>query len=63
VILTSDVTLCAPSLIEAAAICECSSMIPAETYLPVPSITFAPASERFFPMAEIFPSFNKISLF
>ena len=62
-ILTSEVTDCAPSLIEEAAICECSSIIPAVTCLPVPSITRAPASDRFLPTLAILPSLINTSVF
>ena len=47
---------------DAAAICECSSMIPAVKCLPVPSIIFAEASDKFFPIAAIFPFFTSTSV-
>ena len=54
--LTSAEELCPPSFIEAAAICECSSIIPGVKCLPLASITFAPDAFKFFPIASIFPS-------
>ena len=57
-ILTSAEELCPPSLIEAAAICECSSIIPGVRCLPLASITKAPDAFKFSPIALIFPSFT-----
>ena len=62
-ILVSAVTLCEHSLIPPeAAICECSSIMPAVKCLPVPSITFADASFKSFPTATIFPFFTSTSV-
>ena len=62
-ILTSEVTDCPPSLIDEAAICECSSMIPAERCLPVASTILADASCSDLPTCAIFPSFTSTSVF
>jgi hypothetical protein len=52
-----------PSLIADAAICECSSTIPAVKCLPVPSISMAFLSFKSLPIFAIFPSFKRISVF
>ena len=60
---TSAEEFCAPSFIEEAAICECSSTIPAVKCLPVPSITVALLDFKSLPIFEILPSSNKTSVF
>ena len=53
---TIDVTESEPSLVASLIMCECGSMMPGITHLPVPSITVAPAgAERFFPICAILP--------
>ena len=60
---TSAVTDCEHSLMSPVpAMCECSSMIPAVTCLPVPSITRAEGSFNPLPIAAILPFFNNTSL-
>ena len=59
----SEVTDCPPSLIDIAAICECSSIIPALKCLPVPSTTVAVASLKFFPIFAILPALSNTSVF
>ena len=60
---TSEVTLCPPSLMEAAAICECSSIMPGVRYLPVPSIIRAPAAEDFYQRQQFYHCSNNTSVF
>src|SRR5689334_24649679 len=61
---TIDVTDNEPSLIASAIVCECGSMIPGMTYLPVASITWAPAGAvRFLPIWAIFPFCSNTSVF
>src|SRR5215813_13384966 len=58
-ILTIAETETEPSLIESSALCECASIIPGVTYIPVASMTlaFAPAfTSLFLPTAAILPS-------
>ncbi len=63
-IVTSALELCPPSLTPLEiAICECSSIIPLVRCLPLASITVAFGSERFFPIAAIFPSLINTSVF
>src|SRR5688500_8480476 len=57
--LTIDDTTVPPSLMASAAMCECASMMPGDTNLPVPSMTSAPAGTvTLAPSAAIFPSRN-----
>uniref|UniRef100_A0AB33KS58 Uncharacterized protein n=1 Tax=Tenacibaculum sp. Pbs-1 TaxID=3238748 RepID=A0AB33KS58_9FLAO len=61
-IVTSAVELCPDSFTAEVAICECSSIIPAVTYLPVPSITFAPIEDKLVPILAILPSLINTSV-
>ncbi|QYO63826.1 pyrroline-5-carboxylate reductase family protein [Leptolyngbya sp. 7M] len=61
--LVIDVTASVPSFIALSIECECASMMPGVTNLPVASITFAPAlTGRFLPIRTIFPSRILISV-
>jgi len=62
-IVTSAVELCPDSLTAEVAICACSSIIPAVTYLLVASIILAFLALMFLPILAIVPFFNKISVF
>ena len=58
---TIELTEVPPSLMSSFAMCECASMRPGETNLPVPSTTSAPAGTlTFAPIAVILPSRSTI---
>src|ERR1043165_3553771 len=53
-----------PSLTASIIVCEWGSMMPGMTYLPVASMTFAPAgADRFLPSCAIFPFCSRTSVF
>ena len=61
---TIDVTESEPSLIASAIECECGSMMPGITNLPVASMTCAPAGAvRFLPICAILPFCRSRSVF
>ena len=61
---TIDVTESEPSLVASLIPCECGSMIPGITNLPVASYTSAPAGAvRFCPIFEILPFSSSTSVF